>query len=188
MHWSSRDAGVGVQLVCHAAHALCHQRKLHLVPKARSMHLHALPHPPCSQVWRILSRSPCQNRRHFLLALGDIFPTRLGWRGVMAPYINTLLDRRFGISRSWKWTPLLQSLITGVIWAVGEICRSLYQHRIPTHTTLSFLFVLQVWHVPVFYVDAASQSKCNFWQFLMQEPMQVPPPAARPFPAPSLRT
>ena len=117
-------------------------------------------------------------------SLGEEF----GWRGVMAPYINTLLDRRFGISRSWKWTPLLQSLITGVIWAVGEIFRSLYQHRIPTHTTLSFLFVLQVWHVPVFYVDAASQSKCNFWQFLMQEPMQVPPPAARPFPAPSLRT
>jgi hypothetical protein len=82
VHWSSRDAGVGVQLVCHAGHALCHQRKLHLVPKARSMHLHALPHPPCSQVWRILSRSPCQNRSLFLLALGDIFPTRQPGRGV----------------------------------------------------------------------------------------------------------
>jgi hypothetical protein len=33
--------------------------------------------------------------------------------------------------------------------------------------------MLQVWHVPVFYVDAASQRKCNFWQFLMQEPMWV---------------
>ncbi len=61
-------------------------------------------------------------------SLGEEF----GWRGVMAPYINTLLDRRFGISRSWKWTPLLQSLITGVIWAVCECGRSSYQQRIPT--------------------------------------------------------
>ncbi len=47
-------------------------------------------------------------------SLGEEF----GWRGVMAPYLNTLLDRKFGGSRFWKWTPAIQSLITGVFWAV----------------------------------------------------------------------
>ncbi len=47
-------------------------------------------------------------------SLGEEF----GWRGVMAPYITLLLDRRFGAGRTWKWTPLLQSLLTGIVWAV----------------------------------------------------------------------
>ncbi len=47
-------------------------------------------------------------------SLGEEF----GWRGVMAPYLNTLIDRKFGGSRFWKWTPAIQSLITGVFWAV----------------------------------------------------------------------
>ena len=49
-------------------------------------------------------------------SLGEEF----GWRGVMAPYTNIVLDRKFGRGRSWKWTPLLQSLLTGVIWAVCD--------------------------------------------------------------------
>jgi membrane protease YdiL (CAAX protease family) len=52
-------------------------------------------------------------------SLGEEF----GWRGMMVPYLHTLLDRKFGIGRSWKWTPLLQSLITGVIWAVCNLSR-----------------------------------------------------------------
>ena len=51
-------------------------------------------------------------------SLGEEF----GWRGIMAPYLNTLLDQRFGSGKFWKWTPLLQSLITGVFWAVGALC------------------------------------------------------------------
>ena len=101
-------------------------------------------------------------------SLGEEF----GWRGVMAPYITLLLDRRFGAGRTWKWTPLLQSLLTGIIWAVRGFL-SLHWILCCCCHVADYLSstMMQVWHVPVFYVDAASQRKCNFWQFLMQEPM-----------------
>jgi hypothetical protein len=66
-------------------------------------------------------------------SLGEEF----GWRGVMVPYLHTLLDRKFGIVRSWKWTPLLQSLITGVIWAVCTSCVTF----IAPSSTLAFLLM-----------------------------------------------
>ncbi len=97
-------------------------------------------------------------------SLGEEF----GWRGIMVPYLNALLDQRLGNGKFWKWTPLLQSLVTGVFWAVCTLVLCALV------CCLSQFTVLQVWHLPVFYVDAASQRKCNFWQFLMQEPMLVP--------------
>jgi hypothetical protein len=135
VHRSSHDAGVGVQLVCYAADALCHQRKLHLVQKpAACVCMCCL----IQYVRRFGGSFPAHRVKtasSFFSTLAISFPVgslgeEFGWRGVMAPYINTLLDRRFGISRSWKWTPLLQSLITGVIWAVCELSRSSYQQRI----------------------------------------------------------
>ena len=125
--------------------------------------------PSTARVCRFGGSFPAQRvktARSFFMTFAISFPVgslgeEFGWRGIMAPYLNTLLDQRFGSGKFWKWTPLLQSLITGVFWAVGALCLR----------SVLCLTALQVWHAPVFYVDAASQKKCNFWQFLMQEPM-----------------
>lgn len=46
-------------------------------------------------------------------------------------------------TEQWVWSPLVASVIVGVIWAV--------------------------WHLPSFYVTILSQSHCNFGQFVIQE-------------------
>ena len=186
-----QSKGVGLQLSRHAADAQCDQRKLYLVI---GLACREPPAAPAAQVltparFRFGGSFPAQRVKtasSFFVTLAISFPVgslgeEFGWRGVMAPYLNALIDQRLGNGKFWKWTPLLQSLVTGVFWAVrAPGLRALV-------CCLTEFAVLQVWHVPGFYVDAASQRKCNFWQFLMQEPMLVPstPPPLPPGPRPA---
>ena len=79
-------------------------------------------------------------------ALGEEF----GWRGVMLPDAQTLVDewrrpRRPGSAQhpapKWRWSPVVASIVIGAIWAT--------------------------WHLPSFFVSSLTQSHCNFGQFFL---------------------
>lgn len=99
-------------------------------------------------------------------SLGEEF----GWRGILVPTMQDILDSwmheknkiKYDIenecnqehllienncadlrSSHWKWSPLVATLIVGVVWAL--------------------------WHLPSFYIHALSQNHCNFGQFVIQE-------------------